>query len=172
MDIYGMFVAGLITGTGGGALRSVLIGDVPPAVFTIPHYFIVAALATLLAYSLESFFLKMTRAVSFFDALGLGFFVCLGVRTGQLHDLPWWSCTAMGVITATFGGVIRDIIRNEVPLVFRREIYATACIIGGVILIGLDNMGVQNSLAMAIATFSVALIRVLAIRYAINQSHA
>jgi uncharacterized membrane protein YeiH len=74
------------------------------------------------------------------------------------------------VVTATFGGVLRDIARAEVPLIFRREIYATACIIGGLVLIGLDHLGVPGSLGVAIITVLVTGIRLLAIRYALHQS--
>ena len=89
-------------------------------------------------------------------------------RTKPRHGLV--ALIFLGVISGTFGGVLRDLLRMEVPLIFRREIYATAAIIGGFILLGLDALGVASPAAIAIATLSIATIRILAIRYSLNHS--
>jgi len=172
LDWFGMFVVALVTGTGGGMLRSLLIGDLPPAFLKDPIYFIVAAAATVVAVVGASAWSRMRRAVSVMDALGLGLFVVTGIRVAQAHGLPWWAALALGVISATFGGLLRDVIRNEVPLVLRKEIYATACIIGGLTLLGLDALGVAEEVALGATTAIVVIIRLLAIRYSIHQSEA
>lgn len=170
MDWFGMFVMAFVTGAGGGLLRSVLIGDVPPQFLKNPMTFGLAAGGTLIALAGSEWWGKMRRAVSVVDALGLGLFTVTGIRISQSHGLPWWACLALGVISATFGGLLRDVLRNEIPLVLRKEIYATACIIGGLALLGLDRLGLHEGVVLGITSTLVVVIRLLAIRYAIHQS--
>lgn len=170
MDWFGMFVLALLTGTGGGLLRSLLIGDVPPLFLTNPLFFGLAATGTLVALVGADHWKRIRRAVSVFDAVGLGLFTVTGIRISQAHGLPWWSCLALGVISATFGGLLRDVLRNEIPLVLRKEIYATACIIGGLALFGLDRLGLPEGVILGVTTGIIVTIRLLAIRYAIHQS--
>lgn len=169
MDFLGVFVIALVTGTGGGTLRSILMGDVPPAVFTDASYVIIAAVATPCATLFPMFWKKFSREVSFMDALGLGVFACIGTQVAMDHGLVWWASAGMGMITATFGGVIRDILRAEVPLIFRREIYATAALIGALLLLGMEYLGVSRLVTVPTVVLCTAGIRLLAIRYAINQ---
>ena len=170
MDWFGMFVVGLVTGTGGGMLRSILIGDLPPPFLRSPGYLSAALLATVFAVVGDSLWEKVRRIVSVIDALGIGIFVVTGIRIAQDHGFPPWAALVLGVISATFGGLLRDVLRNEVPLILRREIYATACIAGGLLLFLLDAMGASNAVAVSLSTLSVAAIRLLAIRYSIHQS--
>jgi uncharacterized membrane protein YeiH len=165
MDIFGMFMLALITGMGGGTLRSLLIGDTPPAVLVDPTYIILAAAATLAAFYAEPVWEKWARAVSLFDAIGLGLFVCIGIQVAQNQGLSWWACLGMGVVTATFGGVLRDLFRAEVPLIFRKEIYATAALIGGFIYLGGDWLEIQPRYNIPITTAITAGIRLAAIHY-------
>ncbi|OYV05639.1 MAG: hypothetical protein CFE26_10550 [Verrucomicrobiales bacterium VVV1] len=170
MDWFGMYVVGLLSGIGGGTLRSILIGDLPPPVFKDPAYGIVAAVATVVAWFGEPIWSRIRRGVSVIDAISLGVFLSLGVRISQAHGLAWWACIGLGVITATFGGVLRDIARAEVPLIFRKEIYATACFAGGLALLGFDAIGVHPQAGFCLSTLVVSVIRLLAIRYSLNQS--
>ncbi len=170
MDLFGMYVMGVLTGMGGGTLRSVLIGDLPPPLFRDPIYLLAIAAAVLLARFGDRWLAKVRRVVSLVDAASLGLFVSVGMRISQEHGLAPWACVANGVITATFGGVLRDIARAEVPLIFRKEIYATACIIGGFCLLGLDQLGVEDRLAVPLVTVLVTGIRLVAIRFALHQS--
>lgn len=172
MDYLGLFVMGLVTGTGGGVLRSVLLGDLPPVIFTTPDYVIVAAVAVPVALLFHRWWHKNLRLVSVVDALGIGLFACVGARAAAEHGLAWWACMGMGMMTATFGGVIRDIIRNEVPLIFRKEIYATAALLGAGLMLALDYFGVESSLSVVVSALVAAGIRLLAIRYSINVKSA
>lgn len=172
MDWFGAFMVGLITGVGGGTLRSILIGDVPPPVLKNPAYLIVASCATVAVWWLGPIWSRIRRLVSLVDAISLGVFVSIGVRVSQEHGMAWWACICLGVVTGTFGGVLRDVMRAEVPLIFRKEIYATAGIVGGGVLLSLDAMQVSPDLGMAVATVVVTVIRLLAIRYALNRSEA
>jgi uncharacterized membrane protein YeiH len=172
MDWFGMFVVGLITGTGGGLLRCVLTGDVPPRMLTDPLPFALALAAVLIALLGAGWWKKIRRVVSTVDALGLGLFTVTGIRAAEARGLPWWSCLALGVITATFGGLLRDILRGEVPLVLRKEIYATASLAGGLAMLAMTRLGVHDGVVLAATTTIVVTIRLLAIRYAIHQSQA
>jgi uncharacterized membrane protein YeiH len=170
MDWFGMFVVALVTGTGGGLLRSVLIADLPPAILTNPLPFTLAAIGTLVALVGAMAWHKIHRIVSLIDALGLGLFTVTGMRIAEARHLPWWSCLALGVVSATFGGVLRDVLRNEVPLILRKEIYATACIVGGLALLAMERLGIPDQVALLATTAIIVTIRLLAIRYSINQS--
>lgn len=170
MDYFGMFILALVTGAGGGTLRAILIGDTPPPILRDPVYLMMAVLGVVLVALFERFWENRRRVVSFFDAFGIGLFVCIGVQAAQDKDLAWWAAIGMGVITATFGGVIRDIIRNEVPLILRKEIYATACAIGALLYLVQELFGVHEGVNILITTITVASIRLLAIRYALNHS--
>ncbi len=170
MDWFGMFVVALITGTGGGLLRSVLIGDVPPAILTNPLPFLLALSGTIIVLLGSAWWRKIRRIVSILDAVGLGLFTVTGIRIAENAGLPWWSCLAIGVISATFGGLLRDVLRNEVPLVLRKEIYATACIVGGLAMLGMHQLGAPDKVTLVATTAIVVTIRLLAIRYSIHQS--
>lgn len=168
MDFLGMFLLGLVTGTGGGTLRSMMLGDFPPPIFREPDYMIVAAVAVPVAMFFGAVWDRFQREVSVVDALGLGIFACVGAQAGEAHGLAWWGSMVMGMVTATFGGVIRDVIRNEVPLIFRKEIYATAALLGAGLLLVLQDSGVPNEVGVVIAALVTAGVRLLAIRYAVN----
>jgi uncharacterized membrane protein YeiH len=151
-------------------LRSVLIGDVPPKILTDPLPFLLAIASVAVALLGSAWWKKIRRAVSIVDALGLGLFTVTGIRIAQGKGLPWWSCLAMGVITATFGGLLRDVLRTDVPLVLRKEIYATASIFGGLAMLGMDQLGWPERAVLGVTTVIVVTIRLLAIRYEIHQS--
>lgn len=168
MDFFGMFMLATVTCVGGGTLRSLLIGVTPPPVLSDPAYLIVAAIATIASFYAEPIWERGERVVSIFDALGLGVFVCIGVQVSQVNELAWWACVGMGMVTATFGGVIRDLLRTEVPLIFRKEIYATAALVGGLIYLGLDQVNIATSLKILITTTITAAIRITAIRLNLN----
>jgi uncharacterized membrane protein YeiH len=170
MDYLGLFVMALITGTGGGTLRSILVGDVPPAILTSPDYVIAAALAVPTSMLFQKLWQRYSRLVSIVDALGIGIFACLGARIGLEHGLSWWACMGLGMVSATFGGVLRDVIRNEVPLIFRKEIYATAALLGAGMVLVLDSAGVPKDASLLVSALTTAVVRLLAIRYAINAS--
>lgn len=164
MDVFGMFMLATVTCVGGGTLRSLLIGATPPPVLTDPAYIIIAASATVASFYAEPIWEKGERVVSIFDALGLGVFVCIGVQVSQTNGLAWWACVGMGMVTATFGGVIRDLLRTEVPLIFRKEIYATAALAGGLMYLTLDSLNLSTGSNILLTTTLTASIRITAIR--------
>ncbi|MCP4181757.1 MAG: trimeric intracellular cation channel family protein, partial [Hyphomicrobiales bacterium] len=140
----------------------------PPVIFTTPDYVIVSAVAVPTALLFHKWWHRNSRLVSVVDALGIGLFACVGARAAADHGLAWWACMAMGMMTATFGGVIRDVIRNEVPLIFRKEIYATAALLGAGLMLLLDHMEVDATISVVVSALTAAAVRLLAIRYSIN----
>lgn len=165
MDIFGMFILGLVTATGGGTLRSLLIAATPPPVLTDAAYVLIAAAAAILSFFAETLWERFRRVVSFFDALGLGIFVCIGVQVALAAELSWWACAGLGMVTASFGGVIRDLLRVEIPLLFRTEIYATAALLGGLLYLGAWHAGLPDAWNILLTTTATAGIRLLSIRY-------
>ncbi|MFD2255597.1 trimeric intracellular cation channel family protein [Luteolibacter algae] len=168
MDIFGMFMLALVTAIGGGTLRSLLIGVTPPPVLRDPAYISLAAGATIVSLFAEPLWEKWQRAVSLFDAVGLGVFVCIGIQVAQNQGLAPWACLAMGLVTATFGGVLRDLFRAEVPLIFRKEIYATAALLGGLVYLLGDLLGMLPRYNIPITTVVTAGIRLAAIHFGLR----
>ena len=108
---------------------------------------------------------NLHRILLLFDSIGLGFFTVLGIQVGINHELHPVICIALGTITACFGGVIRDISLNSIPLIFQKEVYATACVFGGIVYFVLQRAEVPNFMIEAICITSIVTLRLLAVRY-------
>lgn len=169
MDPWGMFILATITGTGGGTLRSILIGDLPPPFLRHPAYLTSATFGMLVIFFVPQAIRRLEKAVVVIDAMGLGVYACLGIIVSLSKNLTWWAALSMGVVTAVFGGVLRDVFRAEVPLIFKREIYATAALLGGVVFLGMDRYGINQVTSILVTTFITLVIRLLAVRYRINM---
>lgn len=129
-DPFGVLIIAFVTSVGGGTIRDLLLG-VP--VFWMHDIFIcsVIFLATILAFIVKYFDKKFRVTLFLFDSFGLGLFTIIGIQKGLNAELHPIICITLGTITGSFGGIIRDILLNRIPLIFRKEIYATACIFGG-----------------------------------------
>lgn len=165
MDIFGMTVLAIVTAMGGGMLRAALTGEYPIAFLTQPEYIITAITGALIVFSLEHYVLKYKSTLLIADAIGLGIFLSLGVSTGLAHDYSGWASILLGIISATFGGVIRDVLAAEIPLIFRKELYATIALIGGLAYIILDSLHVASLVTILTAASLTVLLRLLAVRY-------
>jgi len=163
MDLLGVIVLGLVTATGGGTLRDILLGDLPPFSLKDETYLYTSIIVSLAVFIGHRHFERLHHPLLYFDAIGLGTFVVIG--TGKALALQAGPLTAilMGVATATAGGMVRDVLSGQVPLILQREVYASACIAGGAILVVLHGTAVPPTLAIiAAATVTIA-IRLLAI---------
>jgi uncharacterized membrane protein YeiH len=151
LDIVGFLLVGTVTGIGGGTLRDLLLGVAPVFWVEAPVYvlvtFAVAALVFFTAHLIESRF----RALLWADAAGLALFAALGAEKALDHGAPAAVALLMGVMTATFGGLVRDVLCNEVPLILRREIYATAAALGAGSLVLLDLAGAPRAPVLILA---------------------
>ena len=164
LDIFGVLVISFATAIGGGTLRGLLMGETPVAWLkseTTVSIIIIGALATLFFDSSK----KFPKTLFLFDSLGLGLFTIVGIEKGISAGFSPGICIVLGTITACFGGVIRDVLLNNVPVIFRKEIYASACIAGGLIYFGLLYFSLAVRVAQIICMASIVCIRILAVRY-------
>ncbi len=164
-DVVGSAIIGMVTAVGGGTLRDVLIGRTPVGWMGDHNYLIVATVALVITYLFRRRVIRLSRSMFLFDTIGIGLFTILGVQTTLAIGLSIPIALIMGVVSATFGGVLRDVLSNVVPLIFRREIYATACLAGGVVFVSLDRISGLHTLNMLAAMFVVMVIRYLSVRY-------
>jgi uncharacterized membrane protein YeiH len=165
MDLFGVMVLGLVTAVGGGTLRDLLLGDIPPFSLQDETYLYVAIVSTLVVFVNRQRFARFEKPLLYLDAVGLGTFVVIGTTKALDFQLGFFGAALMGVMTATAGGVLRDVLANQVPLILRREIYASACLVGGVLLVWLEHAGLERPVAALIAVFVIILTRLLAISY-------
>lgn len=166
-DLFGAFVVGFVTAVGGGTIRDLLL-DTRPFWMTDSIYLIWTLTALLFVILFRKYLIKMNNTFFIFDTIGLALFTVVGIEKSLIAEFPFWVAIIMGTITGVAGGIMRDICINEIPLIFRKEIYALACIFGGICyhvchINGLDQMFTQ------IATCSTILvIRILAVKLKIS----
>lgn len=163
-DWFGAYVVGLVTAIGGGTIRDVLL-DVTPFWMTNPVYLICSALALFWVVVFGKQLVHLHNTFFIFDSIGLALFTVVGVEKTIALGFPFWVAIVMGSITGAAGGVIRDIFINEIPLIFRKEIYAMACIVGGLVFWSCSFMNLDSMLIQCISGFSVFLTRILAVKY-------
>ncbi|WCT13088.1 trimeric intracellular cation channel family protein [Mucilaginibacter jinjuensis] len=167
LDIMGVIIIGFVTAIGGGTVRDVLIGNTPVSWMRnidIPLIILVTAICTIIF----KHYIKTFKVTLFlFDALGLGLFTIIGVQKGLSAGLHPAICVALGTITGCFGGVIRDILLNTIPLIFHKEIYASACIIGGSLYLLMLHV-IDPALAKLMAVAVVCGIRIVAVRFGLK----
>lgn len=166
-DWFGAYIVGLATAIGGGTTRDLLLG-VTPFWMQQPSYLIVTGFALFFVILFSKSLIKLNNTFFIFDAIGLGLFVVVGIEKSLQTGFPFWVAIIMGMITGSVGGIIRDILINEIPLIFRKDIYAIACILGGIIFFICDKLGVNPVLTQFITATSVIFIRVLSVKFHIS----
>ncbi len=167
LDLFGVFIIAFVAAVGGGTLRDMLIGNTP-VVWMRESVYILVILATVVLSIIFVKQLKYLRTTLFlFDTIGLGLFTMVGVEKGLSSELSPIMCIALGTITASFGGVIRDILCNEIPVIFRREVYATACILGGVSYFLFRELPFDSVYGYIAAIVVVISTRLLAVKFKI-----
>lgn len=167
-DWFGASVIGFITAAGGGTLRDVLL-RVEPFWMSDPSYIIVSALAVVSIWLFGRRFISGQITWFVFDTISISLFMMIGLHKAILHSYQPWCAIVLGVVTAVAGGILRDICINEVPLIFRKELYALACAAGGILyfllpLVGMESIYVRNIACIAI----IFIIRALAIKYSLG----
>jgi uncharacterized membrane protein YeiH len=164
-DLVGSAVIGFITALGGGTLRDVMIGETPVGWMQDTNYLWVILIAIIISYLFKENIQSLRRSWFVFDTIGIGLFTILGLLKTLDAGLSPVIAVLMGMVSATFGGVLRDVLSNVVPLIFRREIYATACLLGGIIYLILNQISNFEHLNMILAMTVVFGIRYLAVKY-------
>lgn len=161
-DWFGAYVVGLVTAIGGGTLRDVLL-DIPVFWMLSPMYLAVTGISLLAVIVFRRALVGGMRTIFIFDAIGLALFVVVGIEKTLDGHWPMWVAVVMGIITGSFGGVTRDILINEEPLFFRKDIYATACMAGGIVYWLLSLTGLPEWVPQATCALTVIGLRVAAV---------
>lgn len=165
LDFFGATVIGFVTAVGGGTLRDMMLGATPVAWMQDISYFwiIIAGIVVTIVFSKQVMQLK--RTLFLFDTIGIATFTILGLKKALLMNIDPPLAVMMGLSSAVVGGVIRDTLCNELPLIFHREIYATACIFGAVVYLLLSYLGLDEIACEVSTVISIIIIRIVVVKY-------
>lgn len=166
-DWFGAYVVGLITAIGGGTIRDLLL-DTTAFWMLNSIYLTVTAVALLLVIIFGRYLIRLNNTFFIFDTIGLALFVVVGIQKTIAADFPFWIAIIMGTITGAAGGVLRDILINEVPLIFRKEIYAMACVFGGIVYWICYRLDYAPYLTQVLAALTVIATRIVAVKYKLS----
>ena len=165
LDPFGVFIIAFVTAVGGGTLRDILIGRTPVGWMRDLQYVYVIILGFGLAILFRKKFDKLRTSLFLFDTIGLGVFTLIGLEKGIMIGLHPVICIALGTMTACFGGVIRDILCTKIPTIFRREIYATICIFGGVVFFALRSLELNEDILYLTTSIVIISVRLMAVKF-------
>lgn len=163
-DWFGAYVVGMATAVGGGTFRDMMLGTTP-FWMTDPIYLICSGLALICVIMFSRYLIRLNNTFFLFDAIGLALFAVVGIQKTLDFGYPIWVAIIMGTMTGAAGGVIRDVFINEIPLIFRKEIYAMACVIGGLIFGLCDFLNFNTFVTHILCGTAVFLTRILAVKY-------
>lgn len=166
-DLFGAYIVGLTTAIGGGTVRDLLLG-ISPFWMKDPFYLICSAIAVIWVVAFRKVLVRQDNTWFLFDTVGLALFTVVGMEKALANDFPIWCAICMGAMTGAAGGVLRDVLINEEPLIFRKEIYALACVLGGIVFAFLYQFQINDNLCGILSGSSVILIRLLAVKYHIS----
>lgn len=165
-DWFGAYVVGFVTAVGGGTLRDLLL-DVTPGWMTDPIYLIFTGVALLWVALFGRYLIHLNNTFFIFDSIGLALFTVVGMGKSLALGYPFWVAIIMGSMTGAAGGVFRDVFINEIPLIFRKEIYAMACVVGGLVYWLCSVFGVDDYISQVLCGIVVFVTRILAVKYKI-----
>lgn len=165
LDFFGATMIGFATAVGGGTLRDMMLGDLPVSWMQNINYFWVIIAGVLVTIVFGKVVMKLKKTLFLFDTIGIAVFTILGMKKALLLGINMPMAVMMGLASAVVGGVIRDTLCNEVPLIFHREIYATACIAGALIYLLLNSLGVPEVICELVTVALIIVIRIVVVRY-------
>jgi uncharacterized membrane protein YeiH len=164
-DLFGIIIIAFVTAVGGGMLRDVLINAHPINWIGDLNYIWIILAAVVFTLLFKSKIAPLSKTLFLFDTVGIGVFTVLGLQKGLSFELPSFVALIMGMVSAVFGGVLRDVLTNEVPLIFHKEIYASACLFGGLTYL-LSSKFIENtSVVFVIGMLTVIGIRLIAVKF-------
>ena len=163
-DWFGAYVVGVATAVGGGTFRDMMLGTTP-FWMTDPVYLLCSGLALICVILFSKYLIRLNNTFFLFDAIGLALFVVVGIQKTLDFGFPLWVAIIMGTMTGAAGGVIRDVFINEIPLIFRKEIYAMACVIGGIVFGICMFFDFNIFITHILCGTSVFLTRILSVKY-------
>ena len=165
LDPFGVLIISFATAIGGGTIRDVLLGNLPVAWLTNATTIWVIICGAATAFFFSSILHRFKRMLFYSDALGLGLFSIMGIQTGIAEGLSTGICIMLGTVTGCFGGVLRDVLLNNVPLIFQKEIYASASILGGIVFFVLTWLELPQHYAVLAGIGVVFTVRILSDRF-------
>ncbi|WP_214228701.1 trimeric intracellular cation channel family protein [Pedobacter sp. B4-66] len=165
LDPFGVLIIAFVTSIGGGTVRDLLLGDTPVAWMRDVNYCLLILLTSIATIFFKTHIKKFKVTLFLFDSLGLGLFTMLGIQKGIVFGLSPGICIALGTITGCFGGIIRDTLLNTIPIIFRKEIYATACIMGGILYFTLLYFNLKEDLAKVAVIAFIFTLRIVVVKY-------
>ncbi|MBL6445231.1 trimeric intracellular cation channel family protein [Fulvivirga sp. 29W222] len=170
MDLFGAMVIGFVTAVGGGTTRDVLLGSYPVSWVQDVNLPLTIALAVPFTFIFRKYIVNLKRTFFMFDTIGIALFTISGMQKALSTGIHPALAIVMGMVSAVMGGVIRDILCNEIPLIFRKEIYATACLAGGLVFSLLDYYtDLTENVIYLITTVVIIAIRVVSIKYDLSM---
>lgn len=164
LDPFGVLVLAFVTATGGGTLRDILIGNLPVGWLRNETAMVVIFASAVATMFFDRLLRRLPITLFLFDAMGLGLFTIIGIEMAMDRAFTPGVCIALGTVTACFGGVLRDVLLNSIPLLFRKEIYALACIGGGLVYFAMRKMQLDTDFSRTAGIGAIVLIRILAVR--------
>lgn len=167
IDIFGATFTGFVTAIGGGSLRDVFL-NLRPVWVDDGNYLIAILVGVTISVLANNRLDRLARTLSFFDAIGIGFFCIVGVQKSLVHESSEIAAIILGMFSAVMGGVIRDTLMNETPLIFRKEIYATACLSGAILYVVLGIIGIDSTINTFLSAMIISLIRLVAVKFKLS----
>lgn len=167
LDLFGAAFIAFVTAVGGGTVRDLLLGITPVGWMKDPTYIYVILIGVAITFIFKSGVKKLRKTLFLFDTIGIGVFTILGLSKALLLEVPSIIAVIMGMFSAVLGGVIRDILINEIPLIFRKEIYAMACVVGGTLFVWMQDI-LPFEWNVLVTILSIIAIRIAVIKFKIG----
>ncbi len=164
-DIFSVFFTGFITAIGGGTIRDVTLGAYPVAWINDINYLMAVFAGVFFTLIFRRYIIRLSRTLSLFDTIGMAIYVVLGVQKSLAFDVNLLAAVILGMISGIFGGVIRDTLLNEIPLIFRKEMYATPCLLGAALFVILYQFEIEEQFNFIISVVFIFLFRLFAAKY-------
>lgn len=165
LDLFGAIFIGFVTAIGGGTVRDMMLGNLPVSWIQSSNYFYIILLGVFITIVFKKIVVKLRNTLFLFDTIGIGVFTVLGLEKALAFGISAPIAVIMGLSSAVVGGIIRDTLCNEVPLIFHREIYATACIAGAIIYLAMRYVGLPPLVYTWVTVATIISIRLIAVRY-------
>ncbi|TRX42408.1 trimeric intracellular cation channel family protein [Flavobacterium restrictum] len=165
LDPFGILIIAFVTSIGGGTIRDIMIGRTPVGWMRDLNYLYAINLGYVMALIFKQKLLRLRISLLLTDTIGLGVFTLIGIQKGLDYGIHPFICVALGTITACFGGILRDVLCAEIPVVFRKEIYATICILGGIVFFVLQSMAFNENVVYLATSLVIIVIRLLAVKF-------
>jgi len=164
-DLFGVVIIAFVTAVGGGMLRDLLIDAHPINWIGDLNYMYTIFLAVIFTFLFKSKIAHLSKTMFLFDTVGLSVFTLLGLEKGLSFNLNPIIALIMGMISAVFGGVLRDVLTNKIPLIFEKEIYASACLVGGISYLLLTYFNMTENVIFVFSASIIVIIRVIAVKF-------